>query len=214
MLVTSLGAFVDYHAVSAQVWERQALLRARPVAGSQRLGAAFDEVRREILGRPLPDDAAAEIARLRGRTERELGRETAGRYDFKAGRGGMQDVETIVQLLQLRHGHEAPRLFDPTPMLGLLARLAADGRLAPADAGVLADGWAFLQQLSARLRILDNRSISSLERERGDLDAVARSLGYPESERGGGARRRLLEDYRRHTDDVRAVYQRLVTSDA
>lgn len=210
MLVTSLESFERYHQTSAQVWERQALLRARGVAGSHELAVDFDHLRKDILTRPLPDNIAAEIHRIRQRVEIELARETVSRHDFKTGRGGIQDIENIVQLLQLQHGAEHPELIEPSATATQIDRLHHLGYLDEDAFATLRDGWQFLQRLSSRLRIVENRSISDLDEERGDLDALARTLGYPPSQRSDGARRALLEDYARHTRAIRAVYDRLV----
>jgi glutamate-ammonia-ligase adenylyltransferase len=214
MLVSALASFERYHEQSAQVWERQALLRARPVAGDAGLGKAFERLRREILSRSLPAHAEAEIRRIRRRTETELAEETVSRHDFKTGRGGMQDVENVVQLLQLRHGAAYPALFEPVPIVVQLERLAQRRHLSDRQFTVLRDGWEFLQRLSSRLRIVENRSISDLDEERGDLDALARTLGYEPAARGDGARRALLEDYRKHTRAIRAVYDEILGSDS
>jgi len=206
-LVASLAGMGGYYEGEAQVWERQALLRARPVAGD--LGAAadrFEALRREALRRPLPPDAAAEIHRIRLRMEAELADETHGHRDLKRGRGGLLDVETAVQLLQLRHGAAAPELFDVERTETTIARLAARGFLAPAQAQALADGWAFLQRLAARLRIVENRSISELDAGSSALDVVARRLGYAAGAREASARGALLRDYARHTEAIRAAY--------
>lgn len=210
MLVTSLGSLARYHQHSAQVWERQALLRARAVAGDTALAAAFESLRHEILARPLRPGAEEEIRRIRRRTESELARETVSRHDFKTGRGGMHDIENIVQLLQLRHGAQRPTLFDTVPTAVQLERLADLGYLEQEDFHILHSGWEFLQRLSSRLRIVENRSISDLDEERGDLDALARTLGYAASARGDGARRALLEDYRKHTQQIRFVYEKVM----
>src|SRR5262245_58892347 len=167
MLVTSLAGFSQYHAGSAQVWERQALLRARPIAGGARLADAFMAERRRILELPLPTGAGAEIHRIRLRMETELAHETHLRRDFKTGRGGMLDVESVVQYLQLRHGRNHPELFEVAPTATQLDRLRRLGLLAPEDAYALQCGWEFLHQLSSRLRIVENRSISDLDEERG-----------------------------------------------
>ena len=74
----------------------------------------------------------------------------------------------------------------------------------------LLDGWSFLQRLSSRLRIVENRSISELDVERADLDTLARQLQYPETGREGGPSRALLKDYDAHTEAVRAVYLKLL----
>ena len=205
-LVSSLDAFREHHARSAMAWERQALLRARPVAGSASLGEAFEVLRREILARPLPEDLGGEIHRIRMRMETELAHEERGRRDLKTGRGGLVDVESVVQFLQLRHGHDAPQLFEPESTETQLARCEALGLLSSAHARTLREGWEFLQRLSSRLRIVQNRSISDLREDRADLDSVARALGYAPPARSGDARRPLLEDYRRHTEAIRRVY--------
>ncbi|MFQ5665198.1 MAG: hypothetical protein ACE5I7_02080 [Candidatus Binatia bacterium] len=209
MLVCSLPAFRHYHETSAQVWERQALLRARPVAGGKQLAQTFETLRQQILRKPLPANLREEIHRIRLRMESELARETAQRHDFKTGRGGLLDVEAVVQLLQLQHGRAHPQLFAPDSVATQLTRLEALGLLATGDARRLREGWAFLQRLSSCLRVVANRSISDLDEERGDLDALARRLGYTSPQRPGGARRALLDDYRRHTGAIRAVYAEL-----
>ena len=85
-------------------------------------------------------------------------------------------------------------------------QLALKGLLSRERADVLLTGWEFLQRLSSRLRIVDNRSISDLDDERGDLESLARGLGYISKGRKGGARRALLADYQKHTDAIRAAY--------
>ncbi|HEU4430216.1 MAG TPA: hypothetical protein VFT98_15760, partial [Myxococcota bacterium] len=97
VLVSSLAGFARHHETHAQLWERQALLRARAVAGSPRLAARFEALRRALLARPLRGDAGAEIDRVRRRVESELAQESARRRNLKLGRGGLFDVETIVQ---------------------------------------------------------------------------------------------------------------------
>ncbi|MBX3024869.1 hypothetical protein KF840_08155 [bacterium] len=212
LLVTSRASFAAYHGGSAQAWERQALLRARPIVGSPALAAAFDALRRDILLRPLPADAAAEIHRIRQRMEDELAREEGARRDFKIGRGGLLDIESVVQFLQLRHLAQHAELLEVDRIGVQIARLARLGLLTAADADVLQRGWAFLQRLSSRLRIVENRSISDLDEERGDLDGIALHLGYTSPQRAGGARRALLEDYRRHTAAIREVYERVLAT--
>jgi glutamine synthetase adenylyltransferase len=118
----------------------------------------------------------------------------------------MLDVESVVQYLQLRHSRVHPELIEVDSTAAHLGRLARLGLLTADDAAALQRGWEFLHRLSGRLRIVENRSISDLDEERGDLDALARRLGYTSPQRPGGARRALLEDYRRHTADIRAVY--------
>lgn len=209
-LVASLDGFRGYHAGGVQVWERQALLRARPIAGDECLAAAFTAERRAILAQPLPADAGQEIHRIRRRMEAEIAQETGNRRDFKTGRGGILDIETVVQVLQLHHGRQFPKLLEPDSTAAHIERLAALKLLDAGDTDTLRRGWRFLDRLSRRLRIVDNRSISDLDEERGDLDGLARRLGYRSAQRAGGERRALLEDYERHTADIRAVYGKVL----
>lgn len=213
-LVTSVTGFLRYHETGARVWERQALLRARGIAGDAELCQRFDGIRREILRAPLTEDPAAEIHRIRQRMEGELARETTARHNFKTGHGGLLDVESIVQLLQLRHGRGHDELLETVPVTRLLERLLALTFLPPEDFATLRDGWEFLQRLSSRLRVANNRSISDLDEERGDLDAVALTLGYRSPQRSGGARRALLADYTRHTSAIRAVYSKYFAAES
>jgi glutamate-ammonia-ligase adenylyltransferase len=206
-LVASLRSFERYHAEEAQLWERQALLRARTVAGDPTLARAYERIRRAALSRPLPEGAAAEVHRIRMRMEHELAHETSARRDLKLGRGGILDVECVVQYLQLVHGQEHAVLHEVARTERQLERLAGLGALSPALASELAAGWDYLQRLSSRLRLVENRSISDLDARRGDLDAIARSLGYPPGEREGASARALLADYRRHTDAIRQTYR-------
>ena len=205
-LVTSLSALRAYHAGEAQMWERQALLRARPVAGDPEAAAAFEALRREALLRPLPSDAAAEIHRIRLRMEPELSDESRGHRDLKRGRGGLLDVENAVQYLQLLHAARAPELLAVERTEATLDRLRAHGFVAQDLAEALRDGWDFLQRLSSRLRIVENRSISDVDAGSSELDAVARRLGYAAGAREASARAALLRDYTRHTEAIRQAY--------
>ncbi len=205
-LVTSLAAFRRYHEREAQIWERQVLLRARAVAGHAELAATFEAARREILAQPLPEDAAEQIHHIRLRMETELAAETRGRRDLKTGRGGLLDVENAVQFLQLRWGGEHVSLLDVERIEVQIERLQKLGRLPDPQAEALREGWEFLQRLASRLRIVENRSMSELDEERGDLDGLALRLGYPGGGRESGPRRALLRDYAHHTEAIRRAY--------
>lgn len=209
-LVTSIAGVREHYETAAMLWERQALLRARAVAGDARAAAAFESLRREQLLRPLPEGARAEIHRIRTRMEQELAAETATHRDLKRGRGGLLDVEAVVSWLQLRHAPEHPELLEVDRTERTIGKLAAAGALSGAHARTLTEGWEFLERLASRLRVVENRSISDLDAERGDLDGLARRLGYTGGAREASARRALLDDYARHTDAIRRVYEAVI----
>ena len=114
-LVSSLAGFRAYHAKEAALWERQALIKARTVAGDRALGAEIERLAEAHVYRDGDGDAAAmaaEIGRLRARMEKEVAQETAHTFNIKTGRGGLVDVEFLAQYLQLVHG---PRLPSRAP---------------------------------------------------------------------------------------------------
>src|SRR5439155_8171634 len=140
-LARSLDGYRRYYDRWAQTWERQALVRARPVAGDADVGRAFlDTVEPFVWGRPLSDDEAREIRRMKARIERE--RIPAGEdpsFHLKLGRGSLSDVEFTAQLLQLRHGVRSPGTT------AALDALVAAGALDPDDRDVLAEAYRFCE---------------------------------------------------------------------
>jgi glutamate-ammonia-ligase adenylyltransferase len=209
LLVTTLPALTGYHEGAAQLWERQALIKARAIAGDPALGDAIDRALQAIVyDAPLPGDAAAQIDHLRDRMERELsGEHTAGHYNLKLGRGGLVDIEFVVQLHQLMHGG---RHLDARnrKTLGALDALAAAGLVSAGDAAALGDGYRFLRRLENRLRIVHDRSGSELYADPpSELHKLARRMGYHAHD--GPPGERLLADYLAITGRVRAIYERV-----
>ena len=203
LLVTTLPAFVAYHNESAQLWERQALIKARAVAGDAALCDAFERARNEIVfDRPLPPDAGAQIARLRARMENELAGESAALYNPKLGVGGLVDIEFVVQFHQLMHGQRVPAARARSTRESLDA-LSAAGVLDSRAHATLRDAYRFLRRLLNRMRIVHDRPEDHLSAEPGaELDKLARRMGY----RGAEAASHLVADYRATTGKVRALY--------
>ncbi len=205
-LVSSLEAFAAYHRSGARLWERQALIKARVVAGAPALGARLEAIVAEfVYGRGLSPAEVAEIAGVRARIERERGAADEQAVNIKTGRGGLVDVEFLVQMLQLRHGqaHPAVRVRD-TP--GAITALAAAGLLPPADARALADGYAFLRALESRLRLEHNQPLEVTAADPAALRSLARRLGYGGTDAAAVAA--LRADHARHGEAIRAVYDR------
>jgi glutamate-ammonia-ligase adenylyltransferase len=195
----SLAALQQYYLEWGDLWERQTLTRARLVLGDRRLGrAVLATLRRLVYGAPLPETALKEIGEIRTRMEKELGKETPGRWSVKYGRGGLVDVEFLAQALQLVHGARYPELRRASTR----AALTALGRVGvlPADTvTALLDHHHFLRRVSAALRLLGARPADTVELA-GPMPArVASALRY----RG---RDEFLAEYRRRTDAVRAAW--------
>jgi glutamate-ammonia-ligase adenylyltransferase len=215
LLVVSIDAFARYHGLSSDAdpatvqgrdWERQALVKARPCAGSVALGEAFLALAHAAAyerGAPPPE----RVHHLRARMERELAGErrqgSRARYDLKLGRGGIVDVEFAVQWLQMRHG--ADRRVRTTETETALAALEAAGYLDPALASSLREGYGFLRRIEQRLRILHGASAQLIEEGAPGLPPLARRMGMRDGPQGSAADS-LLARYREVTEDVRAAY--------
>ena len=132
LLVSSLEAFEEYQEKQAWMWEHQALTRARYCAGDTRIGDAFESIRERILRRPRePEPLAREVLAMREKMF-EAHPNTSGLFDLKHGRGGMIDLEFIVQFLVLLHAHAHPRLVGNLGNIALLG-MAGEIGLIPAE---------------------------------------------------------------------------------
>jgi glutamate-ammonia-ligase adenylyltransferase len=199
----SLAAAEHYWTEYGDLWERQSLTRARLVLGDRALGRRTRAMlRRLVYGAPLAPAGLKEIAEVRGRMEVELARETPGRWHVKLGRGGLVDIEFLVQALQLMHGHRYAEVRRPSTRAALAA-LERAGALPAALAERLADHHRFLRRVSAALRLLSTRPPDTLELA-GPMPArVASALGLP-------SREAFLTEYRTRTTAVRAAYDEVM----
>ena len=197
-LVTSLDSFREYHSSSALLWEKQALIKARPAAGNRALGDKVMEIAGDfVYSEPLEGDFRGEIHGLRMRMERELAAETESVFNIKTGRGGVVDVEFLVQMLQLAHGSEHPRLRIPGTMDGIKA-LGSLGLMEDAEARALCDGYLFLRKMGNILSLLNERSKNDVAQA--DFDRLAVEFG------GGEDGDSLRERYAAVTAGIREIY--------
>ena len=211
-LVTSLESFKTYHKDEAQVWERQALTKARVVFGGDTLKEGIEAVIRHTLYDFSADEAVREeIHRLRMRMENEIARESKGNYNIKTGRGGMVDVEFIVQYLLLKYGHSTPEIRSKST-LTTLKSIRGVGIMNGTDCEALITGYKFLRRLENRLRIVHDNSINDLGGTREYLDMLARRLGCDSKLRHPGEA--LMKEYETVTEGIRAVYERILGENA
>lgn len=193
----SVGSYAAYYRRWAEVWERQALLRGRIVAGDRGVGERYAEVAGSFVwGQPLGPSDVREIRRTKARVERErVPASEDPAFHLKLGPGALSDVEWTVQLLQLQHG-----VVSSGTMEGL-GELVGKGALSPADAKVLSASYRFCEQTRNRLALVRDLPGDSLPTTGHLLSVLARSLG---STPAG-----LRDDYRRHTRRARRVVERL-----
>jgi glutamate-ammonia-ligase adenylyltransferase len=204
-LVSSLGAWRAYHASKAALWERQALIKARAVAGDAALGRLLErEIEAHVYEGPraVPHAVAQAMRAMRERMERELAHERGGTYDIKTGRGGIVDVEFAAQYLQLVHGPDVP-ILRVRATVDALERAQAAGVLAEATAAALVGGYRFLRRLEHRMRIVHDRPTHELPSDPVELDKLARRTGMPSAPA-------LERAYLTFTREVRTCYLKLL----
>jgi len=124
LLVSTVDAFNEYQQHKAWVWEHQAITRARFVTGDASIGAAFEQIRHQLLCQPRDKQVLKqEIADMREKM-REAHKPKADRFDVKQGVGGIIDVEFMVQYLVLAQAVHYPELTDNIGNIALLQRCA------------------------------------------------------------------------------------------
>ncbi len=205
-VVLSLDGYRAYYADRAELWERQALLKARLAAGDAHVGARFLALAREVVYRPGVNarivhavrDMKREIDRtLRGRG----GPADAARDNVKLGRGGIREIEFLVQALQLLYGGDDPWLRERNTLKALF-RLAERGYLAPGLVRTLSEAYGHLRTVEHRLQIVHEFQTHTLPTEREALGRLARRLGF-----GGRPAPAARQFSRRHREITGAVHR-------
>ena len=145
-MVSSLDAFIAYQQTKAWVWEHQALVRARVVAGDPRLAARFEQSRRDLINQPRDNqELATEVRRMRLRMSEHHLKTDSEDADLKRGSGGIVDIEFIVQYLVLAHACDHPALTEHTDNVRILEAVERL-QLLPAGAAVrLKDAYLALR---------------------------------------------------------------------
>jgi [glutamine synthetase] adenylyltransferase / [glutamine synthetase]-adenylyl-L-tyrosine phosphorylase len=165
LLVSRLEAFAEYQRTKAWVWEHQALTRARFVAGDAAIGERFERLRVEILR--LPRDLSALRHEVAGMRQRMLEGHPnrSGLFDIKHDRGGIVDVEFIVQYLVLGHAHEHARLTGNKGNLALLRMSAELALIDPGPAEAVHHSYREFRRVQHALR-LQGEQYARVEKEK------------------------------------------------
>jgi glutamate-ammonia-ligase adenylyltransferase len=204
-MVRSLDSFAEYYRRWSLIWEAQALLRARPMAGDDGLAKDFLELIDPIrYPESISEQDIREVRRVKARVESErLPRGADPARHLKLGRGGLSDVEWLVQLIQLQHAGKHPELRTTSTVEALDAS-ASLGLLAKGDAELLAAAWRLASRIRSANVIWSGRASDLLPSSRRDLEAVARWCGYEPGQAGT-----LEEDYLRLSRRARAVFEKV-----
>ncbi len=202
----SLDGAKQYYEKRARDWELQMLIKARVSAGDRATGRALlDFVEPRIYSTTTDFSAIEALSETRERINEKLAsrRRASNQIDVKLDRGGIRDIEFVVQCLQRLHGGAEPWVRHGGTLLAL-ARLQDKGFLSGAEYGQLASAYQFLRHLEHRLQLADDRQIHTLPADPEELERVARRMPQ------GGSAQWLVAEVRRNFQQVIEIYDRVV----
>ena len=175
LLVTSFAAFAEYQRNQAWTWEHQALTRTRIVAGPAALAERFQTIRREVLQRERdPVALRQDVREMRERMRAELDRSTAEVFDLKQGRGGIADIEFVVQYKVLANACHEPDLLIFTDNIRQLDGLERFRILPVADAARLRHAYRSLRRRIHQLKLQEQPAQIPMTEAQNERDSVIR----------------------------------------
>ena len=197
-MVISLRGALDYYDIRGRTWERQAYIKARPVAGSLELGAELlDKLTPWIYRRYLGQADISGIKALKRRIEKRADRQGGNARDVKTGHGGIRDIEFVIQFLQLLNGGDLPEIRTGNTIEGI-NRLESVGCLSNLESSLLEENYCFLRKIEHRLQIMFDLQARLLPTARLELRKLALRMGYSDTQHRT-AREAFLADYREKT---------------
>jgi len=205
-LCRALESYENYYTEWGQTWERMMLIKARGVAGDEGLAAEFLEMIQPFRYPPsLNADVLREVAAVKDRIEKEVVGEEELERNVKLGRGGIREIEFVVQSLQILHAGKLPFL-QIAQTLSCLAKLAQYKLLAEEEAQQLDAAYRFLRDVEHRLQMEENQQTHTIPSDHPAQLRLARLMGF-----------KLWAEFEAalqlHTANVRRVYDKLLKSD-
>ncbi|MEZ6124345.1 MAG: hypothetical protein R3C49_14400 [Planctomycetaceae bacterium] len=200
LLVTTVDAYADYLNCHAELWERQALLKARVIGGDHSPGTEFLNRLPSVLFTAGQEEVFDRVRRMKSQIEQRLRQAGKLHSEVKLGAGSIRDIEFLVQALQLTHGKTEPRVASANT-LDALVRLAEFGMLNAMEYRQLREGYIFLRTVEHALQLLHNQQTHELPADPDQRRWLARRLDYP----GEAA---LLARFEEHRRSVRSIFER------
>jgi len=204
-LVNTVDAHLNYLKKHGMHWEKQALLKARVIAGSVAVASTFlSRAENVIYG--LPSEVVRESIRdMKGRIEAGLKKKGRNWGEVKSGEGSIRDIEFITQGMQLIHGKNNPDVRSPNTLDGLV-RLADLGYLHADEYRQLSSGYVFLRTIEHSLQLMHHKQTHSLPSDRRELAYLSRRLDFPDVDQ-------FLTHYHQHCEAIRAIYDRHISGE-
>lgn len=212
-LARSLGATLAYYENTGRTWERQALIKCRPIAGDLGLGRTFlEEIAPFVYRRYLTGAEIGEIKAMKRRIEQRTVSAGTAAIEVKTGHGGIRDVEFVVQFLQLLHGGTYSEVRHANTLLAM-AQLEQVGCLTPEERGIMENTYRFLRRVEHRLQTMFDLQTHEMPRNLEEQRTLAARMGYPLAspwEDRAGPAQRFLADYRAKTELNRRILNHLL----
>ena len=199
-LVNSVDAHVDYLHKHGRHWEKQALLKARPIAGTFDVGRDFlKQVESMVYGMP-PEDVRQSIVEMKQKIEADLKKQGKKFGHVKAGTGSIRDVEFTTQYLQLIHGLENPAVRSINTLDGLV-RLAEFNCIQADEYRHLTSGYLFLRTIEHALQLMHHKQVYELPDNSRELAYLAGRLDFQSADQ-------FLKHYQQHCAAIRKIYSK------
>jgi [glutamine synthetase] adenylyltransferase / [glutamine synthetase]-adenylyl-L-tyrosine phosphorylase len=213
-LASSVEDALHYYAGRGRTWERLAFLKAKPIAGNQRVGQALI---RGLIPFVYGNEAVADqiypaIQSLRSQILSKMIRRGEAERHVKLGIGGIREIEFIVQGLQLRWGYRYPGIRDRQTLKGLV-KLRQMGKLRAQEATMLKESYLFLRNLEHKLQMVHEFQTHLIPGKDEEVAKCAVRMGYLQGNATlEQATQAFLSDIRHHTSAVHRLYEQIIGS--
>jgi glutamate-ammonia-ligase adenylyltransferase len=205
-LARSLSSYENYYAQWGQTWERMMLIKARGVAGDNQLTAEFLEMIQPFrFPRSLNERVLREIAAVKQRIETEVVKSGELDRNVKLGRGGIREIEFVVQTLQILHAGKIPFL-QSAQTIPTLQKLVQYDLLAQTDADDLSAAYFFLRDVEHRLQMENNQQTHTIPTERKARERLAALMGFDSLDA-------FEKAHKKHAENVRRNYNKLLKAE-
>ncbi len=199
-LVNTVDGHVAYLKAHGMLWERQALLKARVIAGDPEVGDEFiRRVEPLLFGAPV-EQIRESIRGIKARIEANLARHGRDWGEVKSGAGSIRDIEFVAQFLQLAYGNQARQICSINT-LDALTRLADFSWIHADEYRRLVSAYSFFRTIEHSLQLMYYKQTHSLPEDRRELAFLARRLDFADADQ-------FLDHYDRHRASVRAIYRK------
>ena len=201
-LVVSTAAYLDYLQTQAQLWEKQALLKARVIAGDFSLGNEFLTRCQPLIFASSADAVRRSVWQAKRKIEQELQRRGRGWGEVKLGAGTIRDVEFVVQCLQLQHGGVVAEVRSINTLDGLV-RLADFGFVQGDEFRELSSAYVLYRVIEHALQLKHSRQTHTLPSDPTELETLARRLDFFDATQ-------LESHFQQHRAGVRRIFEKYV----